>query len=59
MSEIKIHGKHLRDVLMRSEFLAIIGRDAFKSGYPLEQFNDGFADQLTVSGYAILDIFCV
>ena len=46
MSEIKIHRKRLRDVLMSSEFFAIVGSDALESSYPLEQFNDGLAHQL-------------
>ena len=45
MSEVKIHRKRLGDMLMSSEFFAIISRDALKSRYPLEQVNDGLADQ--------------
>ena len=45
MSEVKIHGKRLRDVLMSSEFFAIVSCDTLKRRYPLEQFNDGLADQ--------------
>ena len=45
MSEIKLHRKRLRYVLMGSEFFAIVSRNALKRGYPLEQFNDGLADQ--------------
>lgn len=44
--EIKINRKRLRDVLMLSEFFAIIGRNAFKTRNPLVQFNDGLAEQL-------------
>ena len=45
MSEVKIHGKRLRDVLMSSEFFAIVSCDAFKRRYPVEQINDSLADQ--------------